>query len=41
MSDIETLYQTYGPVVLRGGQQPLHDEDPALDTMQDVFVRVL
>ena len=41
MKDIETLYTTYGPMVLRRCRQLLRDEDLALDAMQDVFVRVL
>ena len=39
--DIEALYQTYGPMVLRRCRQLLRDEDEALDAMQDVFVQVL
>ena len=41
MKDIENLYQTYGPMVLRRCRQLLRDEDLAQDALQDVFVRVL
>jgi RNA polymerase sigma-70 factor (ECF subfamily) len=36
--DIETLYQKYGPMVVRRCRQLLQDEDQALDVSQDVFV---
>jgi RNA polymerase sigma-70 factor (ECF subfamily) len=39
--EIETLYQKYGPMVMRRCQQILEDEDEALDVMQDVFVQLL
>ncbi|MGA1195128.1 MAG: RNA polymerase sigma factor [Candidatus Latescibacterota bacterium] len=39
--NVETLYNTYGPMVLRRCRQLLRNEDRALDAMQDVFVRVL
>jgi len=39
--NVETLYRTYGPMVLRRCRRLLRDEDRALDAMQDVFVRVL
>lgn len=39
--NVEMLYQTYGPMVLRRCRRLLHDEDQALDAMQDVFVQVL
>ena len=39
--NVETLYRTYGPMVLRRCRRLLGDEDSALDAMQDVFVRVL
>lgn len=39
--NVENLYNTYGPMVLRRCRQLLRDEEQALDAMQDVFVRVL
>jgi len=39
--NVETLYNTYGPMVLRRCRHLLHNEELALDAMQDVFVRVL
>lgn len=39
--NVETLYNTYGPMVLRRCRQLLRNEELALDAMQDVFVRVL
>ncbi|MBT3602812.1 MAG: sigma-70 family RNA polymerase sigma factor [Candidatus Latescibacteria bacterium] len=39
--NVETLYNTYGPMVLRRCRHLLKDEERALDAMQDVFVRVL
>lgn len=39
--DVEQLYETYGPMVLRRCRQLLKDESDALDAMQDVFVQVL
>ncbi|MBN1898393.1 MAG: sigma-70 family RNA polymerase sigma factor [Spirochaetes bacterium] len=39
--DVEQLYETYGPMVLRRCRFLLKDEDKALDAMQDVFVQVL
>ena len=39
--DVEQLYETYGPMVLRRCRQLLKDENEALDAMQDVFVQVL
>jgi RNA polymerase sigma-70 factor, ECF subfamily len=39
--DIEAFYSKYGPMVLRRCRFLLHDEDRALDAMQDVFVQVL
>jgi len=39
--DVEALYRKYGPMVLRRCRQLLHNEDKALDAMQDVFVQVL
>jgi RNA polymerase sigma-70 factor (ECF subfamily) len=39
--EIETLYQKYGPMVMRRCRHILEDEDEALDVMQDVFVQLL
>jgi RNA polymerase sigma-70 factor (ECF subfamily) len=39
--DVETLYKKYGPMVLRRCRSLLHDEEKALDAMQDTFVKVL
>ena len=39
--DVEALYQKYGPMVLRRCRRLLRDEDEALDTTQEVFVRLL
>lgn len=39
--NVETLYNTYGPMVLRRCRHLLRNEERALDAMQDVFVRVL
>lgn len=41
MLDVEALYKKYGPMVLRRCRSLLHDEEKALDAMQDTFVRVL
>ncbi len=41
MLDVESLYRKYGPMVLRRCRSLLHDEEKALDAMQDTFVRVL
>lgn len=38
---IESLYRTYGPVVLRRARMLLGDDQAALDAMQEVFVRAL
>ena len=38
---VDALYRRYGPMVLRRCRTLLHDEDRALDAMQDVFVQVL
>jgi RNA polymerase sigma-70 factor, ECF subfamily len=35
------LYEKFGPMVLRRCRQLLKDEDKALDSMQDTFVRIL
>jgi RNA polymerase sigma-70 factor, ECF subfamily len=37
----ETLYRTYGPMVLRRCRQLLRHEDDARDAMHDVFVQLL
>lgn len=39
--DVEHLYRTHGPMVLRRCRRLLRDEGQALDAMQDVFVQVL
>ena len=39
--DVEALYETYGPMVLRRCRQLLQEESDALDATQDVFVQVL
>jgi RNA polymerase sigma-70 factor (ECF subfamily) len=39
--DVEALYETYGPMVLRRCRQLLKQESDALDATQDVFVQVL
>jgi len=39
--DVEHLYRTYGPMVLRRCRSMLRDEHLALDAMQEVFVKVL
>jgi RNA polymerase sigma-70 factor, ECF subfamily len=41
MADLETLYQTYGPMVLRRCRRLLRDEERALDAMHDVFLKIL
>jgi RNA polymerase sigma factor (sigma-70 family) len=41
MADFESLYQTYGPMVLRRCRRLLRDEGKALDAMHDVFVELL
>ncbi len=41
LSDFESLYTKFGPMVLRRCRFLLSDEDQALDAMQDVFVRVI
>jgi RNA polymerase sigma-70 factor (ECF subfamily) len=38
---IEDSYTKYGPMVLRRCRSILHDEDAALDAMQDVFIRLI
>ena len=39
--DVEELYRTYGPMVLRRCRALLRDEDKSLDALQEVFVKVL
>ena len=39
--DFESLYTTYGPMVLRRCRRLLRDEGKALDAMHDVFVELL
>lgn len=39
--NVEELYTTYGPMVLRRCRALLRDEEAALDAMQDTFVQVL
>ena len=39
MDDFDSLYRTFGPMVLRRCRFLLKDEEKALDAMQDVFVR--
>ena len=41
MVDVEALYEKYGPMVLRRCRRLLHDEERALDAMQECFVRLL
>lgn len=41
LESFEELYGKYGPMVLRRCRFLLKDEDKALDSMQDVFVRIL
>lgn len=39
--DIESLYRSHGPMVLRRCRRLLRDEAKAVDAMQDVFVEIL
>jgi len=39
--DLESLWNRYGPLVLRRCRQLLRDEQEALDVCQDVFVQLL
>lgn len=39
--DVESLYERYGPMVLRRCRFLLRDADEALDTTHDVFVQLL
>jgi RNA polymerase sigma-70 factor, ECF subfamily len=39
--DIESLYRSHGPMVLRRCRRLLRDEGKALDAMHDVFVEIL
>ena len=41
MDDFDSLYRTFGPMVLRRCRFLLKDEEKALDAMQDVFVRII
>ena len=41
ISDFDSLYRKYGPMVLRRCRAILKDEEAALDAMQDVFVRII
>lgn len=41
IDDFGTLYEKFGPMVLRRCRYLLKDEEKALDSMQDVFVRIL
>ncbi len=39
--DVESLYRSHGPMVLRRCRRLLRDEGRALDAMHDVFVEIL
>ncbi len=39
--DVENLYRTHGPMVLRRCRRMLRDDGKALDAMHDVFVEIL
>jgi RNA polymerase sigma-70 factor (ECF subfamily) len=39
--EIEAIYRSHGPMVLRRCRQLLRDEESAADAMQETFVRVL
>jgi RNA polymerase sigma-70 factor (ECF subfamily) len=39
--DVEALYRSYGPMVLRRCRQLLGDEEKAAEAMQDTFVKLL
>ena len=39
--DVESLYRSHGPMVLRRCRRLLRDEGKALDAMHDVFVEIL
>ena len=39
--NVEQMYRTYGPMIMRRCRQLLRDEDTALDALQEVFVQVL
>ena len=41
MIDVEQLYRTYGPMVLRRCRSMLRNEEKAQDAMQEVFVQAL
>lgn len=40
-ADIESLYRTHGPLVLRRCRRFMRDEGKALDAMHDTFVEIL
>ena len=40
MSNFASLYEEFGPMVLRRCRYLLKDEEKALDAMQDTFVRI-
>jgi RNA polymerase sigma-70 factor (ECF subfamily) len=39
--DLDSLYRTFGPLVMRRCRRLLRDEGKALDAMHDVFVEIL
>ena len=41
LDSFDSLYRTYGPMVLRRCRFLLKDEEKAVDAMQDVFVRII
>ncbi len=41
MLDVESLYRSYGPMVLRRCRRLLRNEEQALDAMQETFVRLV
>ena len=41
MNDFDSLYRTFGPMVLRRCRFLLKDDEKALDAMQDVFVLII
>jgi len=40
LENFDSLYKKYGPMVLRRCKYILHDEEKALDAMQDTFIRI-
>lgn len=40
-TEVEQLYERYGPMVLRRCRRLLREEEQAVDAMQDVFVQLL